>query len=89
MGTWAQVTCRVATTRPDLHRMRIASRGQFGAGPRYQHLTAFSCNLFLLFTLRKPGFRKGNELLDGGEPNHISKGDLNPRLAEVAVKFNA
>ena len=24
MGTWAQVTCRVATTRPDLQRMRIA-----------------------------------------------------------------
>ena len=26
VGTWAKVTCRVATTRPDLHRMRITSR---------------------------------------------------------------
>ena len=86
MGTWDQVTCRVATTQPDLHRMRIASRGSFGAGPRYQHLTAFGCNLFLLFTLRKPGFRKGNGLLDGGEPNHISLRDLYPGLDEVAVQ---
>ena len=47
------------------------------------------CNLFLLFTLRKPGFRKGNGLLDGGEPNHISWRDLYPGLAEVVVEFNA
>ena len=44
---------------------------------------------FLLFTLRKPGFRKGNGLLDWGEPNYISWGDLYPGLAEVAVQFNA
>ena len=33
------------------------------------------CNLFLLSTPRKPGFSKEKGLLDGGEPNHISKGD--------------
>ena len=69
--------------------MRIASRRLFAAGPRYQHLTAFGCNLFLLITLRKTGLRKRKGVLDGDEPNHISWGDLNPGLAEVAVQFNA
>ena len=76
MGKWAQVTYRVAKTRPDVHRMRIAPRGYFGAGPRYQHLTAFGCNSFPFFTLQKPGFRKGNGLLDGGEPHPHLMGGL-------------
>ena len=65
-GYMGQVICRVATTRPDLRRMRIATRGNFGAGSRYQHLTAFGCNLFRHFTLQKPGFRMGNGLLSWG-----------------------
>ena len=62
--------------------------GVVRAGPRYQHFTAFGCNLFHFFTLRKLGCRKEKGLLVGGEPNHISWGDLNPGLAEVGVKFN-
>ena len=89
MGTWAQVTCRVTTTRPDFHRMRIALRGSFGAGPRYLYITSLGCKLFHLFTLRTPGLGKDNGLLVGGEPNHISEGVLSLGLVEVTFRFNA
>ena len=88
-GACAQVTFRVTIIIPDLDSTRTASRGKFGVRPRYQHFTAFGLSLFSRFTLRNPGFRNGMGLFLGGEPNHISWGDLHPGLADVDVRFIA